>query len=103
MAVKSGPRLAFGGAVLVAVAELGGRDRLPRQPFVGIRIPSTLRSDAAWRAGHRAGAQALRLGGLGAVGLGAAATVLHSSERASKLLVRASTVSLLAGVGAGTV
>jgi uncharacterized membrane protein len=38
---------------------LGGRGgRLARNQWVGIRIPSTMRSDRAWVAGHRA---ALRL------------------------------------------
>jgi Flp pilus assembly protein TadB len=35
-------------------AQLGGSGRLPRNGYVGIRIPSTLTSDEGWRAGHRA-------------------------------------------------
>jgi len=39
--------------------------RLPRNPLVGIRIPSTTRSDEAWKAGHHAAASTLMVSGLG--------------------------------------
>ncbi|MCC6436615.1 MAG: SdpI family protein [Acidimicrobiales bacterium] len=37
----------------VGVAATAGR--LPRQHWAGIRLPSTMRSEAAWYAAHRAG------------------------------------------------
>lgn len=55
------------GLTLLAVALSFGylvhrvaTDRLPRNVWFGVRIPSTLRSDAGWRAGHRAALPALR-------------------------------------------
>jgi uncharacterized membrane protein len=43
-------------AVLLAavISQLGGNGRLPRNGFLGLRIPSTMSSDEAWQAGHRA-------------------------------------------------
>lgn len=41
--------------LLVAIlAQLGGTGRLPRNGFVGLRIPSTMASDEGWKAGHHA-------------------------------------------------
>jgi hypothetical protein len=45
-------------AVFIAVASRAANGRLARNQWVGIRTRSTMRSDAAWMAGHRA---ALRL------------------------------------------
>lgn len=56
------PRLIVGvllllmGAVLVAVAVLGARGRLSRNPWVGVRTAATLRSDEAWLLAQRVGA-----------------------------------------------
>lgn len=44
--------------VLIAVDWAGANGRLRRNQWAGIRTPSTMRSDLAWAAGHRA---ALRL------------------------------------------
>lgn len=68
--------LSMGGAItdpLAAVAVVLGLwiaalgpslSALPRNPVVGIRTPATLASDAAWRAGHRAGARVFVVTGL---------------------------------------
>jgi sterol desaturase/sphingolipid hydroxylase (fatty acid hydroxylase superfamily) len=45
-------------ALLIAIDWAGAKGRLRRNQFVGIRTPSTMRSNQAWIAGHRA---ALRL------------------------------------------
>ena len=42
------------GIAVSVVAILGRAGKLPRNHFVGIRLPSTLRSDEAWLAAHRA-------------------------------------------------
>lgn len=39
---------------LAIVAQAAGAGKIPRGHFIGIRIRSTLASDDAWRAGHRA-------------------------------------------------
>lgn len=39
--------------LLPALSWLAARGTLPMNPIAGIRIPSTMRSPAAWRAGHR--------------------------------------------------
>lgn len=45
-------------ALLIAIDWAAAKGRLRRNQFVGIRTPSTMRSEQAWIAGHRA---ALRL------------------------------------------
>ena len=46
--------LLLGGVVLVYVGLLERRGRLPRNRWVGIRTRTTMASDAAWTAAHRA-------------------------------------------------
>jgi len=58
------------GAMILAIAALGAAGRLPRNYFAGIRIPSTMRSDAAWVAGHRAATAPLSILGVSIMGLG---------------------------------
>ena len=43
---------------------------MPRNHLAGIRLASTMRSDEAWVAGHRAGWPFLLLAGLGALAIG---------------------------------
>jgi len=52
------------GAILVIGGALSATGRLPMNPIVGIRIPSTMMSDAAWKAAHRAAGPYLILCGL---------------------------------------
>ena len=52
------PSFVFLTALLIAIDWAAANGRLRRNQFVGIRTPSTMRSDPAWMAGHRA---ALRL------------------------------------------
>lgn len=70
-----------GSALLVHVLGVRAADgRLGRNQMVGIRLPATLSSDEAWRAGHKA---ARRSTGIGAAGMGLAgllAVLLHGSK-----------------------
>lgn len=62
------------GAALVTVAVLGGRARLPRNRFAGVRTRSSLHSGPAFVAANRVAAPLL--GAAGAVGLVGGAVVL---------------------------
>lgn len=104
MNVRVAILLALAGAALLATAWLGARGRLRRNKLLGIRVPSTLRSDAAWAAGHRAAAVPFALGGLVSVA-GAVAVALADTEdeitRTALAVVVLSTVALgVAGVRA---
>jgi SdpI/YfhL protein family len=79
--VSTAPRLVLGcalllaAAALLAVAVLGARGRLPRNPWIGVRTRRTLASDEAFELANRVAAAPL--GAAGAVALvgGAAAIV----------------------------
>ncbi|PSS45198.1 hypothetical protein C6401_03585 [Arthrobacter woluwensis] len=66
------------GAIFIICGILALAARLPMNPFVGIRIPSTMMSDAAWKAGHRAAGPYLIVGGLCAFAGGALAIAAPS-------------------------
>lgn len=55
--------LLVAGAALVWLAWLGSQRRLPRNRWAGIRLPSTMASDEAWRAAHEASAGPLGVSG----------------------------------------
>jgi p-aminobenzoyl-glutamate transporter AbgT len=55
--------------LLVAIDWAAASGRLRRNQWVGIRIPSTMRSDRAWVAGHRAALRLMPLHLLTGVGL----------------------------------
>lgn len=55
-----GLSLVMVGALLWWLAQVGQTGKLPRNGVVGIRTASTMQSDAAWEAGHRAAAPAVR-------------------------------------------
>jgi len=46
--------LAAAMLLVVVVTQLAASGRISRNGFIGIRIPSTMTSDAAWTAGHKA-------------------------------------------------
>lgn len=41
-------------AVMAGIARAAATGRIRRNQLIGIRLPSTMASDAAWHAGHRA-------------------------------------------------
>jgi uncharacterized membrane protein len=76
-----GVLLLLAGAGLLTVGVLGWRRRLPRNRFVGVRTPATLRSDAAFIIANRVAAPpVLAAGGIcvagGALALGAGGAAL---------------------------
>jgi hypothetical protein len=68
--------LAAAGALVALIGRRGRQGRLPRQHWAGIRTPSTMRSDDAWLAAHRAGGPPMEVAGWFAVALGALAVIL---------------------------
>ena len=61
VAVFMAVTFAFLAFVLIAVDWAAASGRLRRNQWVGIRIPSTMRSDRAWVGGHRAGLRLMPL------------------------------------------
>lgn len=88
--------------VVVGVGRLAATGRLPRNLVAGIRIPSTLRSDEAWRAGHRRAAAALTTSGLGPVVVALIVTVSKPQHDGQELLLRLGVGWLLAWIGVAT-
>lgn len=69
-AIGLGLLLIVTGALLIVVAYRSQRGTLPRNWIVGIRTTTTLASDEAWDAAHRAGARALSIGAWGTLATG---------------------------------
>ncbi len=101
--MKGAIRLALGGIIVIAVGRLSAAGLLPRNMLAGIRIPSTLRSDEAWRAGHEAAATALTVAGLGPIAAATIVGVKAPDEDTKKLISRISAAWLLCFVGLATV
>jgi hypothetical protein len=99
--MKNAIKLALSGIIVITVGRMSAAGLLPRNMLAGIRIPSTLRSDEAWQAGHEAAATALTVAGLGPI---AAATILGAKGRSDsdKLVSRIGTAWLLGWVALAT-
>jgi uncharacterized membrane protein len=95
-------RLGFGGVMVVALGHMAATGRLPRNIFAGIRIPSTMRSDEAWRAGHRAAASALTTAGFGPVVVAVIVAAKSPGSKAQTVLSRIATGWLLGWIGLAT-
>jgi hypothetical protein len=94
--------LTVAGTVMVAIGRLAAAGRLPRNPVAGIRIPSTMRNDAAWKAGHRAGAPALTAAGFGPLAAAVLVATTHPNLRARAVLKRIDTGWVLAWLALAT-
>jgi hypothetical protein len=100
--MKNALRLASGGLVVLAIGRLAATRRLPRNVLAGIRIPSTMRSDEAWRAGHEAAAAALTAAGLGPIVAAGIVAVKRPGHDAEKALTRTGTGWMLVWLGLAT-
>jgi hypothetical protein len=96
-------RLGFAGLVVIGLGRMAATGRLPRNLFAGIRIPSTLRSDEAWRAGHQAAAAALTAAGVGPVVAAVIVAAKSPARDTETVLSRIGTGWLLAWLGLATV
>ncbi|MGA2805783.1 MAG: SdpI family protein [Acidimicrobiales bacterium] len=97
--------ISFGlsGGIVVVLGRMAATGRLPRNIFAGIRIPSTLRSDEAWDAGHQAAASAMTIAGCGPVLVAIALAVSSPGPKARTVLSRIATVWLLGWLGFATI
>jgi hypothetical protein len=77
--------------------------RLPRNILAGIRIPATMRSDEAWRAGHEAAATALTVAGFGPIAVATIVGATGADRKSQTLLFRFGTAWLLGWLGLATV
>ncbi len=96
-------RFGFGGVIVVVLGRMAAKERLPRNIFAGIRIPSTMRSDEAWRAGHRAAASALTVAGAGPVVIAVIVGAKNPGREVQTVLSRIATGWLLGWIGLATV
>jgi hypothetical protein len=96
-------RYGFGGVVVVGLGRMAATGRLPRNVIAGIRIPSTMRSDEAWHAGHRAAASALTVAGFGPVVVAAIVGAKRPVRETQSVLFRIGIGWLFAWVGLATV
>jgi SdpI/YfhL protein family len=96
-------RTGLGGAIVIVVGRMAAAERLPRNVLAGIRIPSTMRSDEAWRVGHRAAASALTAAGLGPVVVAIIVGVTRPSPDTQNVLFRTAKVWLLGWTGLAVV
>jgi hypothetical protein len=95
-----GALLVLLGAVLVAVAVLGARRRLPRNRWAGVRTTASVRSDAAFAIANQVAAAPL--GAAGAVAVAGGAALLVGAPGVlgwTLLLVSLVAVAVLTGVG----
>jgi uncharacterized membrane protein len=100
--VSKAIKFGFSGVIAVAVGRTAAAGRLPKNPFVGIRIPSTLRSDEAWRAGHRAAASSLTVSGIGPIAVATVVAVIRPGPHAQAVLIRVGSAWLLGWLGRAT-
>lgn len=90
------------GGVIVWTARAAAAGRLERNYWAGIRTRTTLASDDAWLAAHRAARAPVEAGGWGAVAAGVVVLFMPADpEAAIPLTVIAGAVVMLAGVLVG--
>ncbi|MGD0439648.1 MAG: SdpI family protein [Acidimicrobiales bacterium] len=95
--------LGLSGVIMVVLGRMAATGRLPRNLFAGIRIPSTLRSDEGWDAGHQAAASALTAAGCGPVLVAVVLLARSPGPKARTVLSRLANAWLLGWLGLATV
>ncbi|MFC4946942.1 SdpI family protein [Pseudonocardia sp. GCM10023141] len=86
------------GGALIVVAVLGGRSRLPRNRWFGVRTEASLQSDAAFALANRAAAAPT--GAAGVVGvIGGAALLAGAPGLLSAIVIAVSVVGVLVIAG----
>lgn len=94
------------GLLFIAVGVLGATGTLPRNRWVGYRLSSVVKSEDAWKRGHRAGAVPALVAGL--VSIVCALGIAINAHTEKQLLlwiagfVVASQASLIAGMAAAS-
>lgn len=81
IAISTALPLLVAGLLMLWTSSRARRGTLPRNFWIGIRTTSTLRSGAAWRAGHTAAAVPIAIGGVGLL-VAAVAAVLLGDDHA---------------------
>lgn len=73
------------GVLVMLLALLGKIEKLPRNHFAGIRLPSTMRSDRVWAAAHRASWTMTMLASLFLIALGVRILMIGAEEAESEI------------------
>ncbi len=88
------------GLVLIVVAVASWQGRLPRNALAGVRTPSTMRSDQAFKVANKVAAPLTTAGGVVLVLGGVLAAVLGKSSAGPVLIACAVACAVLCVVGA---
>jgi len=95
--------LGCAGVIVFGLGRLAAAGRLPRNFVAGVRLPSTLHSDEAWLAGHRAAASALTLSGLGPIAVAVLVGARKPNDDTQGLLLSLGRGWLLGWLGLATI
>lgn len=101
--MRQAAKFGLAGVIVVALGRMAATGRLPRNVLAGIRIPSTMRSDEAWHAGHLAAASALTVSGLGPIAAALVVGAKRPGRDTQTLVFRVGTGWLLGWLGLATV
>ncbi len=92
--------LILAGLALIAVAVASWQERLPRNSLAGVRTPSTMRSDQAFKVANKVAAPLTAAGGVVLALGGVLATALGKSSAGPVLIACALACAVLCVVGA---
>jgi uncharacterized membrane protein len=98
MALGLGLLWLVAGIVIGLIGWLGEHGRLPRQHWAGIRLASTMRSDATWQAAHRAGGPIMLGAGVLVASMGLLLMVFRPADESVTVVSLFLAVGLLGAV-----